>query len=96
MTTTIERKDCKFPLGSVCVTRGVWEGIPDSEIQTVLRRHASGDWGTACPEDWEANDLALREGSRLLSSYVTEGGTKLWVITEADRSATTVLFPSEY
>jgi hypothetical protein len=61
-----------------------------------LSRHARGDWGEVDAEDKEANDLALEEGSRLLSAYTTANGTKLWVITEADRSATTVLLPAEY
>ena len=49
-----------------------------------------------CPEDWAANDRALTDGDRLLSSYLTDGGTKVWIITEWDRSITTVLLPEEY
>jgi hypothetical protein len=61
-----------------------------------LARHARGDWGELCPADMRANDRALREGDRLLSAYKTSTGERLWVITEADRSATTILLPSEY
>jgi hypothetical protein len=61
-----------------------------------LARHSRGDWGELCPADKWANDRALREGDRLLSAYKTSTGERLWVITEADRSATTILLPSEY
>jgi hypothetical protein len=56
------------------------------------------DWGLGVvgPEDWAANDRALADGDRLLSSYLTDGGTKVWIITEWDRSVTTVLLPEEY
>ncbi|MFN0007204.1 MAG: plasmid related protein [Planctomycetota bacterium] len=62
----------------------------------ALRKHARADWGELCDEDLYANDMALLDGSRLLSSYSTKGGIKFWIITEADRSATTVLLPEEY
>jgi hypothetical protein len=61
-----------------------------------LLRHASGDWGDVSSEDWQENDLSLREGFRLLSSYHLSTGVKIWIITEADRSATTILLPEEY
>lgn len=61
-----------------------------------IERHVAGDWGTVCEEDWWQNDLALKEGSRILSAYVTLKGVKLWVITEADRSSTCILLPDEY
>jgi hypothetical protein len=60
-------------------------------------RHARGDWGTVNATDKRANELALKEGSRLLSAYMLrDGTTKIWIITEADRSATTILLPDEY
>ena len=59
-------------------------------------RHLSGDWGEVCREDWIANELSLKEGTRLFSVYNAANGTRFWVITEADRSATTVLLPDEY
>ncbi|HXO19419.1 MAG TPA: hypothetical protein VOA87_05775, partial [Thermoanaerobaculia bacterium] len=63
---------------------------------TFLRRHVQGDWGEVCKEDGQANDRALRSGGRLLSAYRTHLGTRLWVITEADRSSTCILLPEEY
>ena len=60
-----------------------------------LARHASGDWGIVCPEDIRMNDLAMRQGGRILSCYPVSG-SRLWIITEADRSATTLLLPEEY
>jgi len=63
----------------------------------LIGRHLSGDWGTVDKDDWRANDRALREGTRLLSAYeLPHTGEKVWVITEWDRSATTILLPSEY
>ena len=59
-------------------------------------RHMAGDWGEVDAEDKAANDLALMDGSRLLSAYTTTKGQKLWIITEADRSVTTILLPSDY
>ena len=61
-----------------------------------LARHARGDWGDVDAEDWKLNDAAVREGSRILSAYTTLNGERVWVITEADRSATTILLPEEY
>lgn len=60
--------------------------------------HASGNWGDVCDEDWESNNEALRTGDRLLSAYWLDDAhtEKIWIITEADRSATTILFPEEY
>ncbi len=62
----------------------------------LLQRHLDGDWGDISEEDREANNLALQNGGRLLSAYRMGSGVKLWVITEADRSVTTVLLPDEY
>jgi hypothetical protein len=61
-----------------------------------LTRHQRGDWGTVCPEDAALNDEAAARGGRILSAYTTPLGTRLWVITEADRQVTTILLPSEY
>src|SRR5690349_18002039 len=61
-----------------------------------LGRHASGDWGEVDAEDWKANDDALKDGTRHISAYRTLKGVRLWVITEWDRSVTTVLLPDEY
>jgi hypothetical protein len=61
-----------------------------------LLRHQHGDWGLLPEEDRLENERALREGSRLFSAYDTRAGERLWVITEGDRRATTLLLPSEY
>ncbi|HEX7787451.1 MAG TPA: plasmid related protein [Methylomirabilota bacterium] len=62
----------------------------------ALGRHVSGDWGNVCSEDAEANEAAVNERERLLSSYATRDGVRFWIITEADRSLTTVLLPEAY
>lgn len=67
-----------------------------ADIWPLLERHACGDWGEVGPEDRRANEVAARCGGRLLSSYHLDDGTVVWIITEADHSATTVLLPEEY
>ncbi len=84
-----------FRLGQVCATPGVIDEIPVMEQTSALQRHASGDWGDLDPEDWAENELSLKEGFRLLSAYHSSQGVKFWIITEADRSVTTILLPSE-
>jgi len=97
MVAMNERKP-RFSLGQVVATPGALEALTESgqSPDEFLRRHVSGDWGDVCEEDQEANENALRYGERLLSSYRTSKGTKLWIITEADRSSTTLLLPDEY
>lgn len=92
-----ERKS-RFALGQVVATPGAMEALTASgqSPDEFLRRHAVGDWGTICDEDQAANEEALHHGERLLSSYRTTMGAKLWIITEADRSSTTLLLPDEY
>lgn len=85
-----------FPLGKLVATPGVLDNIPTPYIYEAIQRHQSGDWGDLCREDREQNDRALERGERLLSSYRTPFGVKFWIITEADRSVTTVLLPDEY
>ena len=85
-----------FRLGMVCATPGVIEEIPVNDQMTALQRHARGDWGELDSEDWAENELSLKEGFRLFSVYRSAQGVKFWIITEADRSATTLLLPSEY
>ncbi len=92
----IQFDEAKFAIGQLCCTPGALETVSDTEISTALSRHLQGDWGDMDAEDKQANDEALKAGSRLLSAYRTKSGTKFWIITEADRSATTVLLPNEY
>ena len=87
-----------FPLGQVVATPGAIEVMKEAGQSSaeLLQRHVTGDWGNVPPEDASENDLSVREGFRILSSYKLKTGVKIWVITEADRSATTFLLPSEY
>jgi hypothetical protein len=85
-----------FPLGQTVITPQALDGLIPADVTAALERHASGDWGDVCPEDWQENELSLQEGFRLLSSYRDSKGTRFWIITEADRSATTILLPEEY
>jgi hypothetical protein len=87
-----------LPLGRLVATPRALEALRESEETALqfLGRHAQGDWGEVCKEDRRANDRALRDGGRLLSAYRTAQGTRLWVITEADRSSTCILLPEEY
>jgi hypothetical protein len=85
-----------FPLGQLAVTANASLRLATEEVLTALRRHASGDWGCLCPEDTLANESALRHGGRLFSAYGLGEETRFWVITEADRSVTTVCLPDDY
>mgnify|MGYP006916352089 CR=1 FL=1 len=84
------------PLGRTLATPGALEVTAQAERSIALNRHSRGDWGDVVGADWRANDLALQSGERLLSVYHTLNDTKFRIITEADRSATTILLPSEY
>ncbi len=86
----------RFALGRTSITRGALAELPQADVLKALGRHARGDWGDVCGDDKQANNDALTSGARLLSAYHTTGGVKFWIITEADRSATTVLLPEEY
>jgi len=83
-------------LGFQTVARLASQKLDMVDIYAALARHASGDWGDVDGSDWSANDEALERGGRILSSYRAKDGTKFWIITEGDRSATTVLLPEEY
>ncbi len=86
----------KFELGQVVATPNALELIPQNEILKAIVRHQSGDWGELTKDDRKANDRALSHGGRLLSVYRSVEGVKFYLITEADRSATTVLLPEDY
>lgn len=92
--------EAKFGLGQVVMTRGINNKVADDEkfaelVSDSLKRHANGDWGDLCEEDKQENELSLKEGFRVLSAYQHKE-EKIWIITEADRSATTILFLEEY
>lgn len=86
----------KFELGTVLITPGAKDEFTKEEVVNCLQRHISCDWGDLCDEDRELNDADLNDGGRLLSAYKFGENRTLWIITEADRSATTMLLPSEY
>ena len=89
-------KAVRVPLGRTLATPGVLNATTQTERNIAFNRHAHGDWGDVVGEDWRSNDLALQAGERLISVYHTLSGVKFWIITEADRSATTILLPHEY
>ncbi len=86
----------KFPLGRLMSTPNALRKIPSDEMLTALQRHVQGDWGDVDEHDHQANEAALLNGSRLFSVYHARNRTKFWIITEADRSVTTVLLPEDY
>ena len=88
----------QFLLGTVCTTPGALSAIEEAgqTPDIFIRKHQGGDWGDVCEEDAEANELALKDNSRLFSVYHTTKKVKLYVITEWDRSATTICLPEEY
>jgi len=90
--------EAKFNLGQVVATRTLAEYCAERNYSMLpyLIRHGNCDWGGVCDDDKQANEEALKEGLRILSSYKLPDGKKFWIITEADRSATTLLFPEDY
>lgn len=91
-------KPGKFELGHLVMTVGASEALLTAQQipPEFLLRHKHGDWGDLCTEDQHENERSLRLGNRLLSAYLTRTEEKLWIITEWDRSATTLLLPEEY
>jgi len=87
-----------FSTGQIVGTPGALEAMENAQVDPVelLERHLYGDWGDLCPEDSELNDSAVQSGGRIMSSYMLPTDVKIWIITEWDRSATTLLLPSEY
>jgi hypothetical protein len=88
--------DPLFSLGQVVTTPGAYESIPIWDVLAALDRHQRGDWGDLCEHDQSENQLGLSQGFRIFSRYFSREGIRFWIITEADRSVTTVLLPSEY
>jgi hypothetical protein len=96
MTTTAATP--RFDLGRILATPGALKAMREAGENPLklLRRHVHGDWGDLHDDDQRANELAIRRGMRILSAYVLANDERVWVITEADRSATTILTPEEY
>lgn len=86
----------KFELGQVLITPGARDDLELKDVMSSLVRHAGGDFGDVCEEDRELNEEAVESGERILSSYRDRNGVKFWIITEWDRSATTIMLPEEY
>ena len=98
MNTATNTKKPMFSLGMIVSTPGILSAL-ERNSQTpaeFIGRHLLGDWGDLCAEDRRANDEAIACGHRLLSAYRLHDGTRLWIITESDRSVTTLLLPAEY
>lgn len=88
----------KFSPGNIVATPGALEALRASgdDLLAYVIRHLAGDWGDIGEHDRRENELSLIHGFRLLSAYTLNSGTKIWIITEADRSVTTILLPDEY
>ena len=93
--TTASR--ARFPLGRIVATPGALDALAAAGVsgRYLLARHQAGDWGSVPPDDAAENELSLARGFRIISSYPVGDG-RVWIITEADRSGTTLLLPSEY
>ena len=85
-------------LGTVVATPGAIAALEEAGENSLgfLARHAGRDWGEIAPEDWEENEFSIMNELRVLSAYSLRTGVKIWIITEADRSVTTILLPSDY
>jgi hypothetical protein len=97
-TTEAESLKPRFKLGQVVGTPGALQALEETGQNPleILFRHATGDWGELCDEDRAENELSVEQGFRVLSAYRLSDDTKVWVITEWDRSVTTILLPDEY
>jgi hypothetical protein len=91
-----EKSNRKFELGRVEITEGASSTLAECHVWNALNRHANGDWGNLCDEYRELNDWAVYRNARLMSRYCTDDGTCFWIITEWDRSVTTILLPEEF
>lgn len=85
-----------FPLGEVIITANAAARLPRHDVEAALRRHVRADWGELDQHDREENQRGLERGCRLCSTYHASNGVKFWIITEPDRSRTTILLPEDY
>ena len=94
----IQKSKPLFQLGKTVATHGALEVLQKNNQSPLefYERHSLGDWSELCDEDRESNEQALKDGDRIFSVYYLKDKTKIWVITEADRSTTTILLPEEY
>ncbi len=96
--TGMNRLFPRFSLGRIVATPGALRALEEANQSPFefLARYQAGDWGEICEEDRRENEFSVRKGFRILSAYRTRNNTKIWIITEADRSVTTLLLPDEY
>lgn len=92
----MQYKPIRFHPGTVYVTRAVSEMLSQQRLLQLLQRHIHGDWGDTCKNDRIANERAICSGDRIMSWYQLSGKTRVLIITEADRSATTIMLSEEY
>jgi hypothetical protein len=85
-----------FPLGQVVITANARDKLHPADIPLALARHTRGDWGDVDDHDRRENEISVNQRLRLFSVYHDRNKTKFWIITEADRSATTILLPEDY
>jgi hypothetical protein len=85
-----------FQLGRLLITPGAMELLDSQSLADALARYRKGDWGNLCASDKRSNDEAVKEGLRILASYDDASAHRFWIITEWDRSYTTILLPEEY
>ena len=88
--------ETRFPLGRCVITASASDALDPDDVKSALDRHARGDWGELCEHDRKENELGLSQGLRLFSRYQSRSGKPFYVITEHDRSVTTVLLPEDY
>jgi hypothetical protein len=93
---TIHERISEFELCPIWITANAFSQICRDDMFASLFRFRAGDWGEVCDEDRQANDEALATGSRILATYTDRYGLKFWILTEGDRSATTILLPGDY
>jgi hypothetical protein len=85
-----------FALGQIVITRHAQNVLSNRDLNEALIRHLEGDWGQVCESDRQLNDSAIQDGGRIMSEYCSGNGVRFWIITEYDRSVTTILLPSDY
>lgn len=86
----------ELELGRLLITPTAQDVIDPADVFEAIQRHATGDWGELCDDDRQENEMSVQNGFRVLSAYSDRNGSRFWIITEADRSTTTVLLPNDY
>lgn len=86
----------RFDLGRVVITAAAEATLAPEDVRSALRQHSRGDWGELCADDIRENEMSLRDGGRLVSVYRDRNATRFYIITEHDRSVTTILLPEDY